>query len=458
MNVRLVLTGCPPPGNPNRIRLVRVLAGSTWLEQAELEARMRASPPWLLDAADRHEADAFAALVERIPGVRLTAVPTVGAAVPSLRPALERLESALAAAPEPAAPQPPAPESAPTGAAVTAEPPSPAAAEADLVLDWSRRTPSSRRTAISDRARTLAPPAPLPPSSGRSGALGSVPGLRRGVALLVGLGLAVGAAQAWQWLTRDADVRDDGVVTVLDPGAEPRSPLRYRPAPRHRAAREVTLRLDQIGRAPPGLPPEQGVHGTLVVDVLRVDERIVATDYRVSFSYTRDGAPVRARRLRGQVRTTATGVPGPEPTPTADALPAGGRALGAAFVQLARAPMVKLPRDAVGVGARWSWRLAEDISPFGLPLTFEAELTDTRGGEHTLDLDVRLKAPAADTSWGPLGDLLPGVGIRSVRGRGRGSARVLTTDATPTHIELEVALDIDTAAGPLAARLSLVVE
>ncbi len=454
MKVRLVLSGCPPAGNANRTRLVRLVAGATWLEQAEIERRLREAPPWLLEANDRDEADAFAALVERIPGVRLTAVPAIGAPVPSLRPALERLESALAAPPEPTPP----PEPVPTAAAVTEEPaPRPATPDA-LDLDWSRRSQPGTRTDISDRARTLAPPAPLPPTGGGLSALAQAPGLRRGLALLLGLGLAIGAALAWQRLSRDADVRDEGFVTVLDPGAEPRAPLRYRPPGRHRAERHVALGLAHVGPVPPGLPPSHGVQGTLVVEVLRADDAVIATDYRTSFRYTRDGTPVRARRLQGRVRMTTTGVPGPDPAPSADALPADAQALGAAFVQLARAPLIKLPAEPVGVGARWTWRLAEDLSPFGVPVSFEAQLTGSRGGEHVLALTVRLEAPSDERSWGPLSDLLPAAGIRSVEGRGRGSARVRADDVTPASLELEVALNIETAVGSLTSRLSLAVE
>lgn len=458
MKVRLVLSGCPPTGNANRTRLVRLLASATWLELAEIEARMQASPPWLLEAGDRHEADAFAALIERIPGVRVTAVPAVGAPVPSLRPALERLESALAAPPEPTPPPAPSADPAPRTDPGSAQPGTPPPPEGDLVLDWSRRGPTDRPSSITERARSLAPPAPLPTTGGGLSALAATPGLRRALALLVGLGIAVGAALAWHRLSRDADVRDDGVVTVLDPGAEPRAALRYQPPARHRATRQVTLRLEHLGRVPPGLPPSHGVEGTLVVEVLRGDDAIIATDYRVSFRYTRDGAPVRARRLQGRVRLTTTGVPGPDPAPTADALPADAQALGAAFVQLARAPLLKLPREPVGRGARWTWRLAEDLSPFGVPVSFEAQLTDSKGFEHTLALTVRLETPTGDTSWGPLGDLLPGAGIRSVEGRGRGHARLRVDDATPSSLELEVALDIESAAGRLASRLTLVVE
>ena len=444
MKTRLIVAGCPPRGNANRVRMVRLVAAATWLEVAELERRLTADPPWLVEVCDRSEADLLVELLHQIPGVRLNPLPAVGKAVPSMRSAIGRLARAMEE-PEPEPPTP-APAEASTGLAAAVTHPSlsdePGSSTTPSALDaghapraggtpWvSGGTPAPTRLHLALHGD---PPTP---------SVGWPPGLRRAVFGGIGVALAAGLAVAHHALTRDGDVEDPGVATLVQAGDEPRAPLRYRAEPGARADRTVTLALTHGASARAvGLPLTQTVTGAVVVLVVRADEDVVETDYRTSLHYQRPGGSAIAGRLTGRVRMTTTGVPGPDPVPSPDALPPDGRALGAAFVQIARAPLIKLPRDAVGVGARWTWTLLADQSPFGVPIAFDATLTDRTAARADLVLQVRLLAPDADAPPAPMADLMPGVRIGALTGRGEGRVTLDLRHPGGAQLTLEVRLE-----------------
>jgi hypothetical protein len=277
-------------------------------------------------------------------------------------------------------------------------------------------------------------------------------------------------------VSRELSPASPPVIELVDPGAEPREPLRLRPVAGTESALDVALSLRMTVRAggteaPPLGMPTVVVHGRVIVDSVTDDEiRVrhladaieledgadVPAELRAELQRAVDGLAAYRASLRvdprGFVRGGVIDVPSGAQGPAEQILAQLGQAYGQA--------LVAAPVEPVGVGARWVETRDVDQSGMKLRQTTTYELRSRTSDAIEVHAEVVQSLRAADFSGG----LVPGVRAKLVKFSGKGTVDTsfdlgAASPRTSEHrTDVRMILDVDAAGETSRQEIDLALE
>jgi hypothetical protein len=249
--------------------------------------------------------------------------------------------------------------------------------------------------------------------------------------------------------------REPPEVTVLEPGRNPRQDLVLRPAAGTTEPIEIVTKTlmsmqGSAGRIPPtGVPPIV-LDGKAYIDAS--DGKEIAFRHEVDAVEVRDD-PTAPPGLVKTLREQASAFEAYRAELRVDAK--GGLRGGTVYMPPASGPLqqtmtqitesfgqiqVPLPREPVGVGAKWRAEVVIDQAGLKLQQTVDYELLEREGD--TLSIAATLQQKLVDANFTPPGML--GVDAKVVRfeSRGTGSMNLDLSHLVPTRSEIEMTIDM----------------
>ena len=238
------------------------------------------------------------------------------------------------------------------------------------------------------------------------------------------------------------------VITVLEPGAEPRAPLRYVLAPgaEHQSILKVNTRISQkvgdadtrSGRSPQiefdvrttvGEPTQEAISVNFVFDDLRVAEGAGQSELEDALEPLVGFEAAITMTNRGEIVGTDAETPPDLDTTT--------RTLLDQFLQQARSLTVPLPEEAVGEGARWSARSEVTISGIEIRQTTRYEVV--RLTSEGVELSVEITQRASRQTFT---DPASGIEIELLSSRGTGDGNMKLAFASPLPVEADTHVQV----------------
>jgi hypothetical protein len=263
-------------------------------------------------------------------------------------------------------------------------------------------------------------------------------------------------------------------VTLLEPGEEPRSPIRYRVEKGSREELVMTMRMAMAMEANGFAIPEQRLPGQQMTMDLSVTD--VAANGDITYAFTMgkvemvetDGVLPQVvesvksalegfEGTRGRVVVTDRGIVKEAKLELGEKLQPMLRQMLQGFSQSLESMSNPVPEEAVGKGARW--RVVNDMEVSGIRMrqTAICRLAMITESLRRVELELEQKGEAQDVA--PPG-LLPGAKVRLKSLAGKGSGEVLfdQTRVFPRQSSVEVvsesemSIDVGVGAGTQAMR------
>jgi hypothetical protein len=251
----------------------------------------------------------------------------------------------------------------------------------------------------------------------------------------------------------------DPIVTLLEPGAEPRQALRLKAKQGATAAFELLMNMKMSMSMGAGAPPmEQVLPGMRMVTQMGVTDVKPTGDIAYQFEYTESGlvdtpgvSPMVANQMKGAIESIkgikGTGVLTPRffsrdvEVDAAQADPMIKQQIDQ-MSQVMSQVTLPLPEEPVGAGAKW--RVESEIESGGMRMKIinNVTLKDIKGDVITLQTDITQSAEPQDV-MNP--QMPPNAKLRlnSLKGGGTGAATLNLTRVAPLSGEASITSDVD---------------
>jgi hypothetical protein len=255
--------------------------------------------------------------------------------------------------------------------------------------------------------------------------------------------------------------REPPEVTVLEAGAAPRDDLLLRPAAGTSEGIEIVTKTRMsmagaAGKIPPTAVPPVVLKGRTIID--RSDGKEIAFRHEVDAVEVRDDPDAPAELVKtlreqlaafekysAELRIDAKGglvggtvnMPAAAPGPVQQTI----TQMTESFGQI----QVPLPREPIGVGAKWRAEVTIDQAGLKLQQTVDYELLARDG--NVLTITAAIRQELVDASFTPPGMLGVEAKVTRFQSTGTGSMQLDLQHLVPTRSEIEMTIDMQLVMG-----------
>lgn len=243
-------------------------------------------------------------------------------------------------------------------------------------------------------------------------------------------------------------VSEAAVVRLLEPGAEPRRQLRYKPAVGDHYLMSMTMNIEQKMEMGGNPLPSTPMPGTVMTYDIKILEVRPDGDIKYALNLTKADIDSKnedpmSQAMRGGLKTMVGMAGTVVVTSRGDTkdvdfkLPEGAEPMAAAFLEQmkgsARQMSMPLPEEAVGLGAKWE--VENKVKTSGATITQTAALTLKEVSEDAFVLGVAMTQKARDQMIeSPMGQ----IELAELDGTGEGTIHATTKKLVPTKSEISM--------------------